>query len=242
MCVGVTERTTGVVRPLMHKPSQEDNNEYLLVQNARRTPLEDALNMCGRTEGCTFLCHTAQKKFDTKGHAMEPPEAGNIPQSDATWMCSGSGWTALYPKNGWVTAIKGTVLQQMCRPFRVWLNQRAECGNADLLDVARDLTPKEATSYCASTKGCRFFTMSLETHDSTMAFGTVVHFCKGVPKKRVARDGHFFAAVGQEEIETVKVTSGGTTSRIGLYYGGPLTNDGYYDDKTPGSLVPAMNL
>ncbi|KAG6439902.1 uncharacterized protein BBOV_IV001945 [Babesia bovis T2Bo] len=236
-------------------PGINDISEYLLVQNARRfcdgssimdaaseTPFEDAMDTCSEHEECTFFCHTAKKTFSTR--PSDVLDAGNsIPQSDATWLCNGAGWTALYPKNGWVTAIKGVHLQNMCKPYTVWLNQVAECHDGKVLDTARDMTPMEAAHYCTGTKGCSFFTMSLESHDSTMAFGTVAKFCSGVPKKRVARDGHFFATILRKEeltdLGSLKYTG---ETRFGLYYGGPLTNDGYYDDKTPGSLVPAMKL
>ncbi|ORM41294.1 uncharacterized protein BXIN_0830 [Babesia sp. Xinjiang] len=234
----------------------DDDVEYLLVHNARRfcdrdtimeaaceRPLEDALKACGGVDKCTFLCHTAKKRFSprlvtAKGALDTDP---GIPESDATWMCSGSGWTALYPKNGWITAIKGSVIREMCKPFTLWLNQTAECPSGKVIDMVRDLTPRQATKMCVTTKGCTFFTMSLESHETSMAFGTLVHLCRGVPEKRFARDGHFLATLA-EETEISTVTKRAPKSRIGLYYGGPLTNDAYYDDKTPGSLVPAMNL
>ncbi|KAK1936226.1 hypothetical protein X943_002234 [Babesia divergens] len=244
--------------------------------------LEDSLESCKGAAECTFLCHTAKKRYPPRSSAVSEilESSVAIPNSSASWLCSGSGWLQLYPKNGWVTAIKGSVLRDLCKPFTVWLNQtsvggitgdftlRQECTQGDTLDVAREITPAEASQLwvlyldrksllnrCANMAGCSFFTMvrstfrplngvqSLESHESTMEFGTLVHFCKGVPSKVVARDGHFLVTVrAVEQTSQLKPTKRSSSSRIAYYFGGPLTNDAYYDDKTPGSLVPATRL
>ncbi|GIX64767.1 PAN domain protein [Babesia caballi] len=168
----------------------EDDTEYLLVHNARRVicrvyipkpsqfceggtileaacekPLEHAIKSCADTGECTFLCHTAKKPFARRNASdTEPQESdAGIPNSSATWLCSGSGWTALYPKNGWITAIKGSVVRNLCKAFTVWLNQTAvsgfvtgetglqECPKGNTIDIARDLTPDEASLLAVSS-------------------------------------------------------------------------------------------
>lgn len=159
--------------------------------------LEDSLESCKGAAECTFLCYTAKKRYPPRSSAVSEilESSVAIPNSSASWLCSGSGWLQLYPKNGWVTAIKGSVLRDLCKPFTVWLNQtavggitggftlRQECTQGDTLDVAREITPAEASQLwvlyldrksllnrCANMTGCSFFTMVRSTFAHLTAF------------------------------------------------------------------------
>lgn len=188
----------GEARGRSNAPPSVDSEEYLLVQNARRfcdgahileadceNLLEDSLESCKGAAECTFLCYTAKKRYPPRSSAVSEilESSVAIPNSSASWLCSGSGWLQLYPKNGWVTAIKGSVLRDLCKPFTVWLNQTAECTQGDTLDVAREITPAEASQLwvlyldrksllnrCANMTGCSFFTMVRSTFAHLTAF------------------------------------------------------------------------
>ncbi|KAK1442365.1 hypothetical protein BgAZ_403950 [Babesia gibsoni] len=229
-----------------------------ILEADSQNPLEDALQSCQTRKECTFLCHTVKKRY--------PPRSSNdvgvidsdaiVPNSSASWLCSGNGWIQLYPKYGWVTAVKGRAIRELCKPFAVWLNQTAECSRKNTLDVARDINPREATQLCSNMAECTFFTMvrsitryanwfqSLQSHESKTAFGTLTHFCRGMPSKRIARDGYILVASRkiQQDMQREEPVKAKNSSKIAYYFGGPLTNDSYYDDKTPGSLVPATRL
>ncbi|EKX72727.1 signal peptide containing protein [Theileria equi strain WA] len=241
-------------------PLRPPSGDYLLIHDSRRfcegstildaddeIKVEDALDKCDSIEQCSFFCQTRDKAYSRAAVLGKPrrvSKTGNtIPRSSVSWMCSGNGWNGLFVKKGWMTGVKGDEIRKISKDYEFGMNKTAECQG--LIDVVKGFGVKESVMRCKRLEECSFFTMSFEVKDNSVAFETVTNFCKGEPRNILVKDGNLLAQKITGERQGI-VNEAKTTPmrhiRPSFYFGGPITNDHYYDDMSAGSLVPATKL